>query len=353
MRSEQQHRKQDRSVYSFMSRDKKVVTLVPGDGIGPEICHSAVGVVQASGAPVEFEQFALPPINSPNDPLLPLDLVSSISRTGVVLKGPFFTPVGQGFPSRNLELRRVFELGTQVAPVQSFAGVTTRHKDINLVVIRENTEGEYTGLEQELVPGVVQSLKITTEKRSLAIAEYAFNYAKTTGRKRVTAVHKANIQKLTDGLFLESCRKVSQKYPGIEYLEMIVDNTTMQLIQNPLQFDVLVTPNLYGNIVCNVATGLVGGPGLLPGANFGPRVAIFEPGARHVGKDIAGENKANPTAMILAAVMMLRHMGLPQYADKIERAVNQTYNTQFLRTYDLGGTASTTEFTKAIIHNLH
>jgi isocitrate dehydrogenase (NAD+) len=336
-----------------MSKHRKVVTVLTGDGIGPEICTAAIGVLQAAQAPVEFETFTLPPIIRVHDPLIPIEVLASISRNAVVLKGPFFTPVGQGYASRNLELRRTFDLGIQVVPVQSFPGVVTRHKDVNFVLIRENTEGEYAGFEQEIVPGVVQSLKITTEHKSLAVAEYAFNYARNAKRKKVTAVHKANIQKLTDGLFLECCRKVAQQYSGeIAYEEMIVDNTAMQLVQNPSQFDVVLTPNLYGNIVGNTGAGLVGGPGMLAGANFGPRVAMFEPGARHVAKDIAGENKANPTAMILAAAMMLRHLGFTTHAERVEKAVFKTYSTQYLRTYDLGGTASTTEFTKAIIHNL-
>jgi len=291
---------------------------------------------------VEFAQYG---------PQLSQEVISSISRNRFALKGPFYTKALSGAPSRNTELRKALDCYAHVIPCKSFEGLKTRHEGIpiDIVVIRENTQGEYSGLEQELTSGVVQSLKIVTRDASLRIARYAFEYAKAEKRKKVTAIHKANIQKLTDGLFLESCREVAKSYPEIEFNDMIIDNCCMQLVMKPQQFDVMVTPNLYGNLVTNVVSALVGGPGLTPGANVGDRVAIFESGAHHVASDIAGQDKANPTGIILSSVLMLRHMGLNNYANTIEDALRSVILEKKVLTSDVGGSATTKEFTKAVI----
>lgn len=341
----QQAQQQRRSIQTKADR-KRVVTLIPGDGIGPEITASTLGILQAAGAPVEFERFD----NIGND--LPVEMLTSVARNGILLKGPLHTQHTHGPMSRNLLIRRAFEQTVEVVPIRSLPAVQTRHKGIDLVVIREQVEGEYSGLEHESAPGVVQSLKVTTAEQSEKVARFAFEYAKKNGRKKVHAIHKANIMKMTDGLFLDVARTVSKEYPEIQFGEMIIDNTCMQLVSNPAQFDVLVTPNLYGNIVTNVACGLVGGPGVIPGANFGRHVAIFEPGARHVALDIGGKNVANPTALILSASMMLRYMGLSTHAHVIEEAVRHVYEDTLLRTPDLGGNTTTTQFTYEIIKQI-
>jgi isocitrate dehydrogenase (NAD+) len=329
---------------------KKKVTLIPGDGIGPEIVSSVQGIFRAANVPIEWELYDVS-LKSTGGPQISQEVVASISRNKVALKGPFYTPLLSGAPSRNLELRKALDLYAHIIPCKSFEGLTTRHAGvpIDIVVIRENTQGEYTGLEQELTPGVVQSLKVVTREASLRIARYAFEYAKNEKRKKVTAIHKANIQKLTDGLFLECCREVAKEYPEIEFGDMIIDNCCMQLVMKPQQFDVMVTPNLYGNLVTNVVAALVGGPGLAPGANVGERAAIFESGAHHVASDIAGQDKANPTSILLSATMMLRHIDLPQYADLIENAVRSVISEKKTVTADLAGTATTKEFTNSVI----
>eukprot|EP01104_Vermistella_antarctica_P020254 TRINITY_DN85_c0_g1_i1.p1 TRINITY_DN85_c0_g1~~TRINITY_DN85_c0_g1_i1.p1 ORF type:complete len:384 (-),score=99.42 TRINITY_DN85_c0_g1_i1:150-1268(-) len=323
---------------------KRKVTLIPGDGIGPEIAQSVLGVFQAAEVPIEFERFKGDSIDH--------TLVSSISRNQVVLKGPFLTSVG-GKRSRNALLREALEMHVQVVPIKSIPGINTRHDPVDFVVVRENTEGEYVGIEQEVVPGVVQSLKVVTRAASERTARYAFEYARANKRKNVACIHKANIMKMSDGCFLEACRDVAKEYPDIGFRDVIVDNTCMQLTMNPQQFDVLVTPNLYGSIVGNVGTALVGGPGLVAGANFGEHGhAFFEPGARHVGMDIAGKNVANPTAMLKSSIMMLKHMKLEFYAAKIDAALTEVLSSGAVRTRDIGGTASTKEFTKAVIDAL-
>jgi len=270
----------------------------------------------------------------------------------VALKGPLITP-SPSVTSRNLTLRTSLDLFANVVPCASIPGVQTRHTGtkIDLVVIRENTQGEYSGFEQEVAPGVVQCLKVVTDYASRRIAEYAFQYAIKNGRSKVTAVHKANIQKQTDGLFLKVCREVAQKYPNIKYTEMIIDNCCMQLVMNPSQFDVMVTGNLYGNIISNVAAGLVGGPGVVGGANIGEQIAIFET-ARHPALDIAGKNKANPLGLLRGATMMLKYMELPEHADRIEKAVADTISKNKLLTTDLGGQATTRQITESIISSL-
>lgn len=338
-----------------VAESKKIhkVTLLPGDGIGPEICDSVTGIFQAAHVPVEWEIFDVAP-KSDHGPQIAQEVIASISRNKVALKGPFYTPLLAGAASRNTELRKALDLYAHVIPAKAYAGVKTRHDDVavDLVVIRENTQAEYSGLEQELTPGVVQSLKIVTREASLRIARYAFEFARTHKRKKVTAIHKANIQKFTDGMFLECCREVSTEYPDIKFNDMIIDNCCMQLVMRPEQFDVMVTPNLYGNLVTNVAAALVGGPGLLPGANIGERVAIFETGAHHVAHDIAGKNIVNSTGLILSSAQMLQHIGLAKHADLIENAVRQVIAEQKVRTADLGGTATTKEFTQAVINKI-
>lgn len=305
-----------------------------------------MGILQEARAPIDFEVLDLQP-----NAISP-EVVASISRNEVVLKGPLYKTTGD--TSRNTKLRDMFNLYANVVPVKSFRSVRTRHEDVNLVIVRLNLEGEYSNMENEIVPGVVQHLKVTTEIRSRQIATYAFELARTEGRKKVTAIHKANIQKLTDGLFLETCRAVAKNYADIQYEEMIVDNAAMQMVMKPSQFDVIVTPNLYGNILTNIAVGLVGGPGLVPGVNKGKHIAMFEPGARHTGADIAGKGIANPTAMILASTMLLRHIGLDEHAVKIEAALERVLAEKNPRrlTPDLGGSASTKEFTQAIMASL-
>lgn len=268
------------------------------------------------------------------------------------MKGTLYTPHSEGPKSRNMLIRKSFEQLVDVVPIKSLPNVITRHKDIDMIVIREQVEGEYTGLEHESVPGIVQSLKITTSHQTEKVAKFAFEFAREHGRKKITIIHKANIMKLTDGLFLETVRKVGKDYPDIILNDHIIDNACMQIVANPEQYDILVTPNLYGNIVINVAAGICGGPGIIPGSNFGPRVAIFEPGTRHVGLDIGGQNKANPTAMILSSCLMLEHIGLSQYAEKISKALREVYTDTNIRTFDLGGTATTKEFTYEVIKRI-
>jgi len=331
---------------------RAIVTLIPGDGVGPEVTEAAVGVLNAVQAPVDFELFSEITDITKNFPV-----ITSIARNQVCLKGgPWFVDrEDEHSKNNNVALRQALNLYCNVVPIKSLPGVKTRpiHENIDIVVVRENTEAEYSGLEQEVAPGVVQSLKVVTRAASLRIAEAAFAYAAEHGRKKVAAIHKANIQKLSDGLFLESCRQVAQKYPDIEYREVIIDNTCMQLVMRPQQFDVMVTPNLYGNLVINVASALVGGPGLVGGVNWGLRgESIFEPGTRHVGMDIAGKDKANPVGILLSSVMMLRHLQMFEEASRIETAVRAVLTEGKVRTSDIGGTASTREMTQAIIDKL-
>jgi len=326
------------------------VTLIPGDGVGPEISESLMGVFGALRVPIHWELFERTGNINQN-----FDLLASLARNQICVKGQLKTDYGDSehFMNNNLVLRKSLNLYANIVPIKSLPGVKTRHSGIDMVVFRENTEAEYSGLEQEVAPGVVQSLKVVTHHASVRIAEAAFAYAASAGRKCVHAIHKANIQKMSDGLFLESVREVAQKYPQIQYKEMIIDNTCMQLVQNPYQFDVLVTPNLYGNLITNVGCGLVGGPGVLAGANYGIHgEAVFEPGARHVAADIQGAGVANPTGMLLSGVMLLRHVGLSEHADRVEKAINDVYSRGKILTRDVGGLATTKEFTKALINQL-
>ncbi len=325
------------------------VTLIPGDGIGPEVSAAALRVIEAAGVKIEWERFDVG--NRAQELLgtsLPDDVVESIKRNGVALKGPVTTEIGKGFTSVNVRLRKALDLYANLRPVRKLPGVESPFGDVDLVVVRENTEDLYAGIEHEVVPGVIESLKIITEKGSTRIADFAFSYAQTSGRKKVTAIHKANIMKRSDGLFLECFRRVAAGYPDIEHNEMIVDTACMKLVMNPCQFDVLVMENLYGDIISDLAAGLVGGLGVVPGANLGENAAIFE-AVHGTAPDIAGKNLANPTAILLSAVMMLRHIGEDPVASRIEAALDKVLAGREKTTPDLGGKASTTEFTDAVI----
>lgn len=325
------------------------ITLIEGDGIGPEVVHACQRVLEAAGAEFEWDR-QLAGQAAVDQGLEPLsaELIESIGRNGVSLKGPVTTPVGEGFRSVNVELRKTLDLFANLRPVVSLPGVRTRYDDVDLVVVRENTEGLYSGIEHTVVEGVVESLKIVTRKASLRIARFAFEYARQHGRKRVTAVHKANIMKLSDGLFLQCVREVAEGYPEITCDERIVDAMSMHLVLRPETYDVLVLPNLYGDIVSDLAAGLVGGLGMVPGANIGEHAAVFE-AVHGSAPDIAGQDVANPTALLRSAVLMLRHLEMTEQADRIAEAAKRLYARGEVRTRDLGGTASTTEFTDALI----
>jgi isocitrate dehydrogenase (NAD+) len=325
------------------------VTLIPGDGIGPEVSEAVLRIVAASGVEIEWEKFVVGTRAQESlGSSLPDNVIESIRRNGVALKGPVATAMGTGFQSVTVRLRKALDLYANLRPVRKLPGVESRFGDVDLIIVRENTEDLYAGLEHEVVPGVVESLKIITEKASTRIAAFAFDYAKTFGRKKVTAVHKANIMKKSDGLFLECFRRVAANYSTIQRDEMVVDNVCMQLVMNPHQFDVLVTENLYGDIISDLAAGLVGGLGVVPSANLGEKAALFE-AVHGTAPDIAGKNIANPTALLLSAVMMLQHLGERLAAERIEAALNKVLERAEKATRDIGGKASTTDFTDAII----
>ncbi|RID52857.1 hypothetical protein BRARA_G00292 [Brassica rapa] len=323
------------------------VTLIPGDGVGPLVTNAVEQVMEAMHAPVYFEPFDV----HGDMKSLPEGLLESIKKNKVCLKGGLKTPVGGGVSSLNVNLRKELDLFASLVNCFNLPGLESRHENVDIVVIRENTEGEYAGLEHEVVPGVVESLKFCSER----IAKYAFEYAYLNNRKKVTAVHKANIMKLADGLFLESCQEVAKKYPSIAYNEIIVDNCCMQLVARPEQFDVMVTPNLYGNLVANTAAGIAGGTGVMPGGNVGAEYAVFEQGASagNVGKDTTEEQKnANPVALLLSSAMMLRHLQFPSFADRLETAVKRVIAEGKCRTEDLGGKSTTQEVVDAVISKL-
>jgi isocitrate dehydrogenase (NAD+) len=327
------------------------ITLIPGDGIGPEVTNAVVRILEAAGFRAEWEShlagvMAIEPHGSP----LPAELLDSIERTKVALKGPVTTPVGGGFTSVNVGLRKALSLFANLRPVWNIPSVPSRYHGIDLVIVRENTEDLYSGLEHEVVPGVVESLKIITDEASTRIATFAFEYARAHGRKRVTAVHKANIMKLSDGLFLKCVRKVGDRYPDILCDDRIVDAACMHLVINPAQFDILLMPNLYGDIVSDLCAGLVGGLGVVPAANLGAEIGVFE-AVHGSAPDIAGKGLANPTALLLSSLLMLRHLDEGAIADRIMKALGATLQSG-VKTKDLGGTASTTEFTEAICQRL-
>jgi isocitrate dehydrogenase (NAD+) len=327
------------------------ITLIEGDGIGPEVTRAVVTILKAAGLHVEWEPQlagvrALERYNTP----LPHDLLDSIERNKVALKGPVTTPVGGGFTSVNVGLRKALNLYANLRPVWSIPSVPSRYSGIDIVIVRENTEDLYAGLEHEVVPGVVESLKIITEEASTRVARFAFDYARAHNRTRVTAVHKANIMKMSDGLFLACVRTVGQQFPEITCDERIVDNACMQLVINPTQFDMLLLPNLYGDIVSDLCAGLVGGLGVVPGANLGEEIGVFE-AVHGSAPDIAGKGVANPTALLFSALLMLRHIGEGAMADRIMKAVVATLGDG-VRTRDLGGTATTMEYADAICARL-
>jgi len=325
------------------------VTLIPGDGIGPEVSAAVLRIIEATGVKIEWERFVVGGhAQDVAGSSLPDAVIESVRRNAVALKGPVATPIGGGFESVNVRLRKILDLYANLRPVRNLPGVQSRFGDVNLVIVRENTEGLYSGLEHEVIPGVVESLKIITEKASTRIAQFAFQYARNYERKKVTAVHKANIMKKSDGLFLQCFRKVAVEYPTIEHDEKIVDNLCMQLVMNPYQFDVLLMENLYGDIVSDLAAGLVGGLGVVPSANLGEKAALFE-AVHGTAPDIAGKNLANPTALLMSAVMMLRHINEGAAAERIETALNKVLEKPQTVTRDLGGNATTNEFTDAII----
>jgi len=331
---------------------KHKITLIPGDGIGPEVTGATISVLRATGFEAEWETFVVgaEALSRFGDPL-PQDMIDSIKRNKIALKGPVATPIGTGFVSSNVRLRKALDLYANLRPIKSLKGVPSRYEKIDLIVVRENTEDLYSGLEHEVVPGVVESLKIITDKASRRIARYAFEYARLEGRKRITAIHKANIMKLSDGLFLRCFREVAEEYPEIQADDLIVDNTCMQLVINPNQFDVLLLENLYGDIVSDLCAGLIGGLGVAHGANIGEEIAVFE-AVHGAAPNIAGRGIANPTALLLTAVLMLKHLKERERALRIQAALEKVLAEGNALTRDLGGQATTLDFTEAIIHAL-
>lgn len=329
------------------------ITLIPGDGIGHEVSRAAVRILEAAGAATgvrfEWEEFqAGAEAYEKFGKYIPDELIQSLERTRVGLKGPVATPIGGGFPSINVALRKRFELFANFRPICNLPALPTRYPEVDLIIIRENTEGEYSGIEHEVVPGVVESLKIITEKASTRIARFAFEYARKHGRHKIHAIHKANIMKMSDGLFLRCSRNVSKEYPEVVYGEHIVDNTCMQLVMNPYQYDMLLLENLYGDIISDLCAAFVGGLGLVPGANIGLESAIFE-AVHGSAPDIAGKGIANPTALLQSSVLMLRHINEASTADLIHAALERVYRKKEHLTRDVGGDASTSEFSDAVI----
>jgi isocitrate dehydrogenase (NAD+) len=325
------------------------ITLIPGDGIGPEVASSVVRIIEAAGVKVTWEtHYAGAQALEKFGETLPKELLESITRNRVALKGPITTPVGKGFTSVNVGLRKALDLYANVRPVRALPNVACRYPELDLVIVRENTESLYAGIEHEVVPGVVESIKIITEKASTRVALFAFEYARREGRKKITAMHKANIMKLSDGLFLDCFRKVSLNYPEIEADDKIIDNACMQLVMRPQQFDMMLLENLYGDIVSDLCAGLVGGLGLVPGANIGEKGAVFE-SVHGSAPDIAGQGIANPTALLQSGILMLRYLDERDAANKIETAMLAVFAEGKVRTRDIGGTAGTAEFAEAII----
>ncbi|HEY2091669.1 MAG TPA: isocitrate dehydrogenase (NAD(+)) [Thermoanaerobaculia bacterium] len=332
---------------------KHKLTLLPGDGIGPEVTASVVAILECAGVDIEWEKYFVgsEAISRFGDPL-PEVVLESILRNKVALKGPVTTPIGTGFSSINVRLRKTLDLYANLRPVRSMPNIKTRYDDVDLVVVRENTEDLYSGLEHEVVPGVVESLKIITRRASTRIAKFAFEYARTHGRKRVTAVHKANIMKMSDGLFLQCFRDVSKDYPNIEADDRIIDNLCMQLVIDPNQFDILLLENLYGDIVSDLTAGLVGGLGVVAGANIGENGAVFE-AVHGSAPDIAGQNKANPLALLQSAVLMLYHIGESGPAKRVHDAITVLLASgPEHRTRDIGGIGNTSDFTAAMCETL-
>ena len=331
---------------------KHRITLIPGDGIGPEVTQPTLKIIKAVGVNVEWEtHLAGAAALKKHGTTLPQPLMDSFAKNKIALKGPVTTPVGEGFASVNVELRQSFNLYANLRPIKNLPGVPARYQNVDLIVVRENTEGLYSGIEHEVVPGVMESLKIITEKASTRIAKFAFNYARANGRKKIAAIHKANIMKLTDGLFLQCARNVAAKYPKIGFGDLIVDNACLQLVLDPSRLDVLLLENLYGDIVSDLAAGLVGGLGVVAGANLGDTHALFEP-VHGSAPDIKGKKIANPTAMILAAVMMLDHVGEGRAAKRIFDALETVLLKGERLTPDLNGRSGTAQFADAIMREI-
>ncbi|KAG9250331.1 uncharacterized protein F5Z01DRAFT_376270 [Emericellopsis atlantica] len=333
---------------------KYTVSLIPGDGIGTEITESVKTIFKADNVPIEWEQVAVSDFgNVAQAEAAFRESVASLKRNKLGLKGIFHTPIDRsGHQSFNVALRQELDIYASVSLIKNIPGYETRHKDVDLCIIRENTEGEYSGLEHQSVEGVVESLKIITRAKSERIAKFAFAFALANGRSKVTCIHKANIMKLADGLFRSTFHATAKEYPTLEVNDMIVDNASMQAVSRPQQFDVMVMPNLYGGILSNIGAALVGGPGIVPGCNMGREVAVFEPGCRHVGLDIKGKDQANPTAMLLSGTMLLRHLGLDDHANRISKAVYAVIAEGKYRTRDMGGESTTHEFTRAILDKM-
>src|ERR1700735_2919537 len=324
------------------------ITLIPGDGIGPEVAAAARRVIDATGVSIEWEVVPARPDAHSSTDFSQWEAVKSVRRTGVGLKGPIATPIAEGPPSINVGLRKELELYANLRPVKKLEGFKSRWEHVDLVIVRENTEDLYAGLEHTVVPGVVESLKIITEKASTRVAKFAFEFARKFGRKKIHAIHKANIMKLSDGLFLTSVRKVAAEYPEIDYKELIVDNACMQMVINPHQFDMLLLTNLYGDIMSDLAAGLVGGLGVGPSGDIGEGEALFE-GVHGTAPDIAGMGIANPTALLMSAIMMLRYLQEDATAERIENALQRVYHEGKTLTSDVGGKATTAQFTEAVI----
>jgi isocitrate dehydrogenase (NAD+) len=328
------------------------ITLIPGDGIGPEVTDATREVLAATGVSIHwdtqlagtaaFDRFGTP---------CPDELIASVQKHRIALKGPIATPIGRGFRSVNVTLRKALDLYASLRPVKNIEGISSRYSGVDLVIVRENTEGLYSGIEHMVVPGVAESLRVVSERASTRIAEFAYRYARANKRRKVSIVHKANIMKLSDGLFLDCCRKVSRRYPELDTQEVIVDACAMQLVRFPERFDVLVMDNLYGDILSDLCAGLVGGLGVVPGANIGDECAIFE-AVHGSAPDIAGKGVANPTALILSAALMLQYLGEREASTRVENAVRTVYAKSTVRTPDLGGNATTAEFTRAVIQAL-
>jgi isocitrate dehydrogenase (NAD+) len=331
---------------------KHTITLIPGDGIGPEVSSAVKQILSAAGMEIHWEEVpARAEAERRGIDFMQAGVLESIRKNGVALKGPMATAVAGGPPSINVALRKALELYANVRPVKNLEGVQSRFSNVDLVLIRENTEDLYSGLEHTVVPGVVESLKIITEKASTRVAKFAFEFARKFGRKKIHAIHKANIMKLSDGLFLTSVRKVAENYPDIEYKELIVDNACMQMVLNPQQFDMLLLTNLYGDIMSDLAAGLVGGLGFAPSGNMGETIAVFE-AVHGTAPDIAGKGLANPTALLMSAILMLRHIEETAAAKRVGDALHKVYREGEHLTRDVGGTASTAEFTDAVIRAL-
>ncbi len=331
---------------------KRTVTLIPGDGIGPEVTGAATKIIDAAGADIEWEpvEAGIGVVEKYGTPL-PDDVLDSIRRNRIALKGPLTTVVAKGYASINVRLRRELDLYANLRPVKNIPGIQSRFENVDLIIVRENTEDLYAGVEHTVAPGVTESMKIITKEASTKIAEFAFEYARKRKRKKVTAVHKANIMKLSDGFFLECTRKISRDFPEVEYQEIIVDNLAMQLVMNPHQFDMLLLTNLYGDIISDLCAGLVGGLGMVPGANIGKEYAVFE-AVHGSAPDIAGKSLANPIAVLFSSLLMLRYMDMDTVADRIRDAVHRVTRSGKVLTRDLGGSAGTRELTAAILSEL-